>query len=216
MVSSRASIAVDDRCMKLLFGFCCLVLSVLSTACASEDASKYRRALDADYAEYKFADVTDDSLRQRRQSPDSFDNDVLVGDFNFDSLSDFAVVISRKATEKDFKHIRAEQIETETRVFLAVVCNGLSEGEAHNNYRCMPLSDNVVGGFGSELDLLDLSKWGDLSEIHEAYGQAQCPNEMRSLSSKKLLSLREPFGRCTTFYYPDENGTYGQCTYCAD
>ena len=195
-----------------------LAISTLGTACAAEyeGQDEYHLALETNYAEYRIVEATDDSQRQRRRSPESFENDILVGDFNFDSHKDFAAILSRKATEMDLEHIPADRRQLETHVFLAVVCNGLSNSSERKHYQCMPLSDTTVGGFGNELDLLDSSKWGDLSEIHDVYGKTQCPNEMQSLSSNRLLSLREPFGRCTTFYFPESNGSYGQCTYCAD
>lgn len=199
--------------MKVLFGIFFLALTILGTACAAEDVSEYRTALNANYADYQIVDVTDESQRQRRQSPDSFDNDILVGDFNFDSHSDFAAILSRKATETDLERIEADRRHLVRLVFLAVVCNGLANGQG---YRCMPLSNTGVGGFGSELDLVDLSQWGSLSDEQEAYGNMQCQHEMQSRASNKLLSLREPFGRCTTFYFPESDGSYGQCTYCAD
>ena len=202
--------------MKALVGIFFLALTILGTACAAEDVSEYRTALNANYVDYQIVDVTDESQRQRRQSPDSFDNDILVGDFNFDNHKDFAAILSRKATETDPEQIPADRRQLEAQVFFAVVCNGLVDSSERQHYDCVPLSDTVVGGFGPELDLLDLSKWGDLSKVHDAYGNAQCPIKMRSLSSNTLLSLKEPFGRCTTFYYPESDGGYGQCTFCAD
>ena len=167
--------------MKALLGIFFLALTIIGTACAAEDVSEYRLALDTNYSDYQIVEATDDSQRQRRQSSESFDHDILVGDFNFDSHKDFAAILSRKATATDRAHLPAHQRQVEARVFVAVVCNGLSNSSERKQYQCMPLSDTVVGGFGSELDLLDLSKWSDLSEVHDAYGNAQCPSEMQSL-----------------------------------
>ena len=202
--------------MKFLFGVCCFGVPIIGTACAAEDVNEYRTALDTNYADYQIVNATDESQQQRRQSPDSFDNDILVGDFNFDSHSDFAAILSRNAADAELEQITADRKLLVNSVFLAVVCNGLGERQDGKDYHCTPLSDTVVGGFGSELDLIDLSQWGSLSDEQEAYGNMQCQDEMQSLASKKLLSLREPFGRCTTFYFPESDGSYGQCTYCAD
>jgi hypothetical protein len=59
---------------------------------------------------------------------------------------------------------------------MAVVCNGLDETSAVDRYRCMPLSESVVGGFGGELTILDPSEWGrDLSTLNDAAGNMRCP-----------------------------------------
>lgn len=205
--------------MKYAFGLYCIGLPALGAACAA-DSSEYRLALDAnDYANYQIVEASDDARRRQERSSGHFEEDVLVGDFNFDGREDFAAILSRSATqaEIDRTYFPPDQEHLERRTFMAIVCNGLDETSSADRYRCMPLSESVVGGFGGELTILDPSEWGgDLSMLNEAAGNAQCPLVMPSFSNRLLLALGEPVGRCTTYYYPDPKGTYGQCIYCAD
>lgn len=192
-------------------------IPLVGTACASEGVDEYRAALNAsDYIGYRIVEA-DENTQRRRNSPESFNDDVLVGDFNFDERADFAVILSRPVIEEEKALLPKDKNPETGRAFLAVVCNGLDDTDSTKaDYGCMPISETIVGGFGAELDLLDLEKWGDVSVAFDAYGNPQCPVAIQSIASVPLLSLDEPNGRCTTFFYPDEGVGYGRCTYCAD
>lgn len=201
------------------FGACCIGVAAVAVACAA-DVGDYRTALDANgFEEYRIVTAGDDTRRRQQQSLGNFDEDVLVGDFNFDGSEDFAAILSRSATEAEIErtYFPPGQDAVNQRTFLAVVCNGVAEAATTGRYRCMQLPERMVGGFGGELTILDPGEWGeDLSTIGDAAGNPQCPLAMPSFSNRLLLALDEPVGRCTTYYYPNSDGTYGRCIYCAD
>jgi hypothetical protein len=194
-------------------------LVLITVACAA-DVSDYRFALDANgFSDYRIETASDDTRRRRERSLETFDDDVLLGDFNFDGRADFAAILSRSATESEIEssYLPPGKDAANSRSYVAVVCNGLAEASATGRYKCAPLSDITVGGFGGELTILDPGEWGeDLSTVIDAAGNPQCARQMTSYTSQLLLAHDEPLGRCTTYYYPKSKGSYGTCIYCAD
>jgi len=205
--------------LRIAFGAFWLGLAVVGVAC-SKDVSVFRQALDANgFSDYRVVTPDDDTRRRQEHSLGRFESGVLVGDFNFDGSDDFAVLLSRSATRAEIasSYLPPGEDASNQQTFVAVVCNAFADATTTAEYRCTRLSEDMVGAFRGELMILAPNAWSeDLSTISDAAGKPQCPRDMPSFSNRPLLGLDEPDGRCSTFYYPNSDGTYGKCIYCAD
>ncbi len=209
-------LAVQGRIVKKICAICCLAISTVATACAAEEQSPYQSVLQLEFPEYEVHRVVDANQIQRRQSNHSFQDDILVGDFNLDGYSDFATMLMRDVTEADLENISETRKSTVKSVYLAVVCNGMESQNENSSYNCTALSKPGVGGFGWELDIIDWSRRSRLTDGGEVSDNTSCQAFLKSTPGKKLLSFREPFGHCDRFFYPVEDGGYAQCVYCTD
>jgi len=173
-------------------------------------------ALNKAYPEYSVMQWPD-SMRGYRESPENFVGDILVGDFNFDGVTDFSAKLTRPPTDHELSEMPERHREAIQVVGLVVVCDGLAADEPNKRFRCNALSDEELGG---NYGWLDLTEWtvsvDDLAEEQEVYDNPECPHELTIRSGKKLLSLVQPIGHCNAFFYPINGGGYGRCEYCAD
>lgn len=171
----------------------------------SDPADTYFEVLDKHYPGFEvvgpFLDPYDESGSYRR-SPKNFVGDILVGDFNFDGVNDFAAALIEEGGVAKAK--RREKAVGQT-----VVCTGVRD----NEYRCTTLVDLGPNGFHIYLDLLDWTPWLDILERQE---NEECSVQLDSHPNQKFLTIVEPYGRCDTLYYQESDGTYEGCRYCAD
>ena len=175
-----------------------------SAAC-SDPADNFSAVLDQFYPGFEvvgpFLDPYDEN-RSYRRSPESFVGDVLVGDFNFDGVDDFAAALIEEGGVAKAKN--GEKPEG-----LTVVCSGVGGSE----YRCTPIVDLRPYGFNIYLDLLDWTPWLDMLDRQD---NEECSVQLETHANQKFLTIVEPYGHCDTLYYQESDGTYEGCRYCAD
>ncbi|MDJ0758436.1 MAG: hypothetical protein QNJ19_03515 [Woeseiaceae bacterium] len=176
-----------------------------STAVSSEPADRYSTVLEAFYPGFEvvgpFLDTHDEN-RSYRRSPENFVGEILVGDFNFDGVEDFAAALIEQGGVAMAKGGQEP-------VGLTVVCSGSSD----NDFRCTTLIDPKPFGFHSHLDLIDWTPWLDLLE---PAANEECAVQLETRTNKKFLTIVEPYGHCDTLYYQEPDGSYEGCQYCAD
>ena len=181
-------------------------LSFGATAAERGDAGdQYNAILSKLYPGYEvagpFLDPHDDN-RSYRRSPQNFVGDILVGDFNFDGLDDFAAgLIEKGGVAKAEDGGKPEG--------LTVVCSSI----INNEYQCTTLVTLRPFGFHVYLDLVDWTPWMDILRHPE---NKECPIQLETHINQKFLTIVEPYGHCDTLYYQGTDGTYLGCEYCAD
>jgi hypothetical protein len=189
-----------------------IILSVL--ACLScgtgaaecgDRADQYYAVLDENYPGYEvvgpFLDPYDEN-RSYRRSPENFVGDILVGDFNFDGVTDFAAGLIEQGGVAKAKSGQETQ-------GLTVVCSGSPKEE----YLCTTLVELSPFGFHIYLDFVDWTQWMDILEEPQ---NSECSVQLETHMNQKFLTIVEPYGRCNTLYYQNSDGTYEGCEYCAD
>ena len=177
---------------------------------------RFQSVLEREYPDYSLFDWPSE-MRGYRESPEHFVGDFLFGDFNFDGVLDFSVMLSRGLSEDELAEIPERYREDVRRLGLTVVCNGTNDVSSTTEFSCTTLTDEELGGNIKWLDLTDLSIWrDDLEEQSEAYNNPDCPSQLRSPTGEKFLSLVQPVGHCDAYFYPIDNEGYGRCEYCAD
>jgi hypothetical protein len=158
-----------------------------------------------------------EEMRGYRKSPENFIGDILVGDFNFDGVADFSAKLVRAPNEAELLVVPERHRATIQVVGLIVVCDGLQPVEQSSRFRCTAVSDEQLGGNYSWLDFTEWTISVDaLGEEEEVNNNAECLEELKAGSGKKMLSLLQPVGHCDAFLYPISSGGYGMCQYCAD
>ena len=176
-----------------------------STAVSSDPANQYTAVLNKYYPGFEvvgpFLDPHDES-RSYRRSPESFVGEILVGDFNFDGVVDFAAGLIEEGGV-------AKARSGEKPDGLTVVCSGVPD----NDYQCTTLVELRPFGFHTYLDLLDWTPWLDMLEQQE---NRECSVQLETHTNQKFLTIIEPYGLCDTLYYQESDGTYEGCRYCAD
>ena len=192
--------------MKRLLSSILVFLSCWYGAAASGGApDPYSAVLHNKYPGFEvvgpFLDPYDEN-RTYRRSPESFVGEILVGDFNFDGVDDFAAgLIEEGGVAKANAGGKPDG--------LTVVCSGVSD----NEYRCTNLVEPRPYGFHTYLDLIDWTPWLDRLEQNE---NEECSVQLETHTNQKFLTIVEPYGHCDTLYYQESDGTYEGCRYCAD
>ncbi len=187
-----------------------VVLSVLSQACAAqgESDSKYVAVLKNTYPGYEVigpaGEPTDPRGRHLRFSPESFRNDILVGDFNFDGIEDFAAAL-RKPLTADEPHTIAEKRG------ITVVCNGRQPANQGSPYECAVLSNTGKV-------YLDLERIGAMYPEPLQHSRPVCTDLLNAHKEKTVLVIPEHYGHCDTFYFSTSEARveYLGCSICAD
>jgi len=174
-------------------------------AVSSDPADLYSAVLSEDYPGFEvvglFLDPYDKN-RSYRRSPESFVGEILVGDFNFDGVDDFAAGLIEEGGVA-----KAESGQKPNG--LTVVCSGAPD----NSYQCTTLVELRPYGFHTYLDLVDWTPWLDMLEEQE---NKACSAQLETHTDQKFLTIVEPYGLCDTLYYQESDGTYEGCQYCAD
>lgn len=188
-----------------------LVASNSGGCVASEDLSdeQIKTALTNHYPEYNKVVRLGDRSEASSDSVEGLSDAVVIGDFNSDNLTDFAVTISRPLREDEASRLSAIHRDTIKTVAKAVVCDRQSEAV----FQCYELVDDSLGGIHADLSFLDWESY--LSTIIES-DQPFCYAKIRSTIGTKLLSLIQPNGLCDILFYPRDGGGYDRCMFCAD
>jgi hypothetical protein len=176
-----------------------------SMAVSSDPADQYSTVLDKHYPGFEvvgpFLDPYDKN-RSYRSSPENFVGEILVGDFNFDGIEDFAAGLIEFGGAERAK--RGQKPDG-----LTVVCSGSTD----DSYQCTALVELKPFGFHTYLDLVDWTPWLDILEQQE---NKECSVQLETHTNQKFLTIVEPYGHCNTLYYQESDGTYEGCQYCAD
>jgi len=176
-----------------------------SAAVGSDPADQYSAVLGKYYPGFEvagpFLDPHDEN-RSYRRSPESFVGEILVGDFNFDGVDDFAAGLIEEG-----RVAKAESGQKPSG--LTVVCSGVP----HHDYHCTTLVELRPYGFHTYLDLVNWTPWLDMLAQQE---NKECSVQLESHTNQKFLTIVEPYGRCDTLYYQESDGSYKGCQYCAD
>ena len=183
---------------------------LLGQACAAqEDAnSRYSSVLKDTYPDYEVVGPVGSPTDLRgwhlRFSPQSFRNDILVGDFNFDGIEDFAAAL-RKTLPGDEPGTKADGLG------ITVVCNGRSPTGLGASFECALLSDTAKV-------YLDLERLGSMYTEALQHSDPMCKSLLDLHKEQKVLVVPEHYGRCDTFYFSTSESAveYLSCSICAD
>lgn len=200
-----------------ILGFLTLLLVVTSVAVAADSTEHddYRRILREEYPRF--------TAQQLLYSADYFDaegfvfGDLLVGDFNGDSIEDFGAALARVRSKAE-----AEMDENETtRQILhestAVICNGIStsgSSEAKITYNCSYLVAPSLGGFEGGLAFIEMSS-EELSESEIVSGENCRVSAEQQDGTRTLALVGSQGGYCLSLFYPvPGSSSYRECVYC--
>lgn len=200
-----------------ILGFLTLLLVVTSVAVAADSTEHddYRRILREEYPRF--------TAQQLLYSADHFDaegfvfGDLLVGDFNGDSVEDFGAALARVRSKAE-----AEMDENETtRQILhestAVICNGIStsgSSEAKITYNCSYLLAPSLGGFEGGLAFIEMSS-EELSESEIVSGEYCRVSAEQQDGARTLALVGSQGGYCLSLFYPvPGSSSYRECVYC--
>jgi hypothetical protein len=147
------------------------------------------------------------------RSPDNFVNDILVGDFNSDDISDFAAMLRRPLSTDEIAQISERHRDRITTTYVIVVCDGYVASPSKTGYRCYEIGGPKTGGIQGSLDYMDWEWY--LSTLREGEYPA-CEAAIQTRVGMKSLSLMQPLGLCDVFFHPKEDGGYLACMFCAD
>ena len=150
---------------------------------------RFQSVLEREYPDYSLFDWPSE-MRGYRESPEHFVGDFLFGDFNFDGVLDFSVMLSRALSEDELAEIPERYREDVRRLGLTVVCNGTNDVSSTTEFSCTTLTDEELGGNIKWLDLTDLSVWrDDLEEQSEAYRLGVLPGGVPTLAVEAASSM---------------------------
>ena len=183
---------------------------LLGQACAAQDDAdgKYVSVLKDRYPGYEVVgpvgDPTDPRGRHLRFSPQDFRGDILVGDFNFDGIEDFAAALRKKSPAN-------ESLTRADRLGITVVCNGRPPNDQGSTFECALLSD--TGKVYLDLERISSMYIEPLQHLDPV-----CTTLMASHKEQKVLVIPEHYGRCDTFYFSnsDSAAVYLACRVCAE
>ena len=137
----------------------------------------------------------------------SYDDGVLVADFNSDNIPDFAAKIRRPLTATEIETIRDRDRESAIFADAIVACDGpVASGSS-----CFELVKPTIGGIAGVLDFFE---WEADEQSLES--PPECASKVDARSGQKLLTLVEVHGLCATVFLPLDSGGYNSCVYCAD
>ena len=196
-----------------------ILSSLLASACvaaASNDRKEdYRKVLRDEYPLFATKQLT---FSMTGYVTDGLVfGDLLIGDFNGDSIEDFAAALVRKRSkteaeqdpDKTTRHILQEGI--------AVVCNGVLSrriANAEPTYECSYLAEPSLGGLEGELAFIAISS-KDLPETKMFSGE-QCTAPAKKHDGLRTHALmHSAAGYCIDIFYPIPNSSeYSVCIYC--
>lgn len=199
--------------MKVFASGITLVAFGIVFASVHSDSVEYLAALADQYPAFEVVGPIfgpDGDRRGDLRSPEDFVDDILIGDFNSDGVTDFAAALIEKGA------VRAA-LDGGSPVGFAVVCNGDESRGSATTFHCTQMTEIRPHGFRAEIDLMNWTPWLDLLLSRNPHpNNPECPIYLKATASQKLLSIVSPYGLCDTFYYPLDGAEYGTCTYCAD
>lgn len=137
----------------------------------------------------------------------SYDDGVLVADFDSDNIPDFAAKVRRPLTATETETIREKDRESVTFADAIVACNGPPASDDS----CFELVKPTIGGISGVLDFFE---WEDDEQSLES--PPECAPKVDARSGQKSLTLVEVHGLCATVFLPLDGGGYDSCVYCAD
>ncbi len=163
------------------------------------------------------------TAKQLRFSVDSYDaeglvfGDLLVGDFNGDSIEDFAAALGRRRSkaeaEKDGDKIRRHILDEG----IAVVCNGVSPPSisgARSTHECSYLAKPSLGSLEGELAFIEISS-KDLPESELVSGKNCAVLAKKHDGLRTLALMHSASGYCIDLFYPVPGSSeYTECIYC--
>jgi len=179
------------------------------------DHDDYRRILREEYP--KFA------AQQLLYSADHFDaegfvfGDLLVGDFNRDSIEDFGANLARVRSKAEAEMDEDESTRQTLHEGTAVVCNGVStpgDSNARPTYDCRYLAAPSLGGYEGGLAFLEMSS-EELSEGDIVSGKNCKVSAEKQDGMRTLALLGSHGGYCYSLFYPVlGSSAYSECLYC--
>ena len=190
--------------------------SVVSVSFAEQDTQfeLMKRVLLENFPEHKaIVGPWDDGEFPVREFPGDFVNGILVGDFNSDGASDFAAKLARPLTQVEIEQIHPSLHDRMSTAEIVVVCDAHVEDSIAKDYRCYEIVGQKIGGIHATLDYDD---WEWYLGTLEEDDQPVCQLAIKSRIGSKSLSLFEVNGHCDTFFYPNRDGGYHKCMFCAD
>lgn len=189
------------------------------SACAASDATdefeNYRRILHQEYPEYDTTPLTYSTTLY--DTEDFVFDDLLVGDFNDDSVNDFAAILSRVRSAEEAKADKNRRARHLRLVRAVVVCSSVSTPHnltATSPYECTYLAEPRVGGVTGELAFVEISP--DRINDERLSKGSHCRESAENRFGLRTISIVEFKGYCNTYFYPDEESGYNDCTYCRD
>jgi len=192
------------------------ILLVLLSSCSTIESDRaeaenaYRGTLRDQYPEFEVIGYLfgPGGENMPRRSPEDFVDDILVGDFNFDGITDFAAALVAKGSVQ-------QAIDGGDVGGFAAVC--LGSHTSRWKFDCSSLTEKSPYGFRVEMELMDWTPWLDiLLGRHPSEDDSECPIQLKNQVGKEMLSIVSSYGRCDTFYYFRPDASFGQCTYCAE
>jgi len=192
-----------------------MLISACGVAVEQDRQEDYRSILREKYPIF--------TAKQLRFSADSYDaeglvfGDLLVGDFNGDSIEDFAAALVRMRSKEEAENDEEKTTRQILHVGAAVVCNGISppgNSRANPTYDCNYLAAPSLGGFEGELAFIDISS-EDLPESELVSGK-NCTVLAKKYDGLRALALmHSASGYCINLFYSVPGSLeYSECIYC--
>lgn len=191
------------------------LVSACGVAADSMKHDDYRRILREEYRTF--------TAQQLLYSADYFDaegfvfGDLLIGDFNGDSVEDFGAALARVRSEAEAEMDEDESTRQMLHESTAVVCSGVStsgNSDAGPSYSCSYLVAPSLGGFEGGLAFIEISS-EELSESEIVSGE-NCKVSAEQHDGKRTLALvGSQGGYCLSLFYPvPGSSSYRECVYC--
>jgi hypothetical protein len=186
-----------------------LALCLLSQACTAQSVKgeQYSAILKDRYPDFEVVGPegipTEPRGRHLRYSPESFYNDILMGDFNFDGVEDFAAALL-KVLPADEPHSRFY------RPGITVVCNGQKSTDQGSNFKCAVLNNEFA------YEYLDLER---IRANDSEYVDPICAPLFNSHKEQTVLAVPQHYGTCDTFYFATsdtDDVAYLSCSLCSE
>ena len=190
-------------------------VSACGVAADSMEHDNYRKILRDEYPTF--------TAQQLLYSEDHFDaegfvfGDLLIGDFNGDSVEDFGAALARVRSEAEAEMDEDESTRQMLHESTAVVCSSISTSgisDSGPSYDCSYLVAPSLGGFEGGLAFLEISS-EELSESEIVSGESCKASAEQRDGMRTLALVGSQGGYCLSLFYPaPDSSTYRECVYC--
>jgi hypothetical protein len=194
--------------------------ALISSCEAAEEGNKldeYRNIIREEYPNFEAQPLV--------YSTDDYDtagfvfDDILVGDFNGDSLEEFAATLKRTRSKAEAYDDERQETRDILVVGAAVVCESslfVGGSQTSTQFRCRYLVEPTLGGLKGELAFVEVNA-EHLPKSRLSSGE-NCEECTRKSAGKRALALINSYGGyCLNLYYPVAgSATFKECIYCSD
>ena len=209
----------EERRLRYVPWLVAVLPAALVSACGAAADSMvhddYRRILREEFPTF--------TAQKLLYSEDYFDaeafvfGDLLVGDFNGDSIEDFGAALARVRSKTEAESDENESTRQILHESTAVVCNGVvtpGSSDAELSFDCSYLVAPSLGGFEGGLAFIEMSS-GQLSESEVVSGENCIASAEQRDGMRTLALVGSQGGYCLSLFYPvPGSSSYRECVYC--